>query len=735
MEIDGPMILHLKEMRCLVDRSAFSRAWDYVGYARTNKWLAILAAAFSGASYILLLILLALFVDLLVSRGEIPPYAHLTEPQRQQFQNDWNNLAPEERLQSLTALPHKASGFPRLTEPAEIGSTEQAIQWNAYVGWLLERRAGPDGASEYRERESANSIGSLAATRPAQLGALSLVVRSRDSFLGPTIAAFVRYNPWMWKPKLGNTPNRSFLAGLLMLACVVAILRAALVGLMHHCASRATLEAVTRMRRLLYHHTYRLGSLTVASTGPNEATSIFTRHVDAVHDGLYARLTVAVREPIKFLFLVIFALSVHFWLALAALCAAGLVWLVGRQTAVYFRRQGRAGARRAADQLALLEESLKMMRLVKGYLMDLFNQGRVERQLSEYSRAQLARFRGELIYRPLLIFLATLAAAWLLFVGGLLVLTGHIDVTCLIVLVTAIVSIYSPVEHWLSHRRTVRRAEEEAVAIFEFLDRRGEVGQVVGAEFLNAMSKRMEFDQVSLREPGSGRLLLDNVMMTIPAGKRVAIVGSDEASKHAFASLIPRFLDPSSGEIRIDGRNLRWVTLDSLRSQVALVMQDQIIFNDTIISNIGCGDPSFSVPQVIEASKLVHAHNFIQRLPYGYETVVGDLGHSLTPGERFRIGLARAVLRDPAIMIVEEPPEQLDDDTKKMLDDAYGRILPGRTVIFLPHRLSTLKNCDHVFVFDGGRLAAEGEHRDLLHSSELYRHLYYLEHYTLSEQS
>ncbi len=366
--------------------------------------------------------------------------------------------------------------------------------------------------------------------------------------------------------------------------------------------------------------------------------------------------------------------------------------------------------------------------------MEPFNQGRVERQLSEYEHAQLSRFRGELIYRPLLIFLGTLAGAGLLFVGGWMVLHDRLNAANLVVLSITMFAIYFPFDIWLAQRRLIRRAEESAVSLFDFLDRRGEVGQVVGAEFLKAMSKKLELDRVSLREPGTGGMLLDDLSLTIPAGHRVAIVGSDDAERHALISLIPRFLDPSSGEVRIDGKNVRWVTLDSLRSQTAVVSPRDLVFNDTVANNIGCGDPSFSVPQIIEAAKLVHAHNFIQRLPHGYETRIGDMGHSLTIGEQFRIALARAVLRDPAIVVIEEPGDALDDGTKKMLDDTYARILPERTVIFLPHRLSTLKSCDRIYVVYDGKLAAEGQHKELLQESELYRHLYYLQYYVLAEQ-
>jgi len=230
-----------------------------------------------------------------------------------------------------------------------------------------------------------------------------------------------------------------------------------------------------------------------------------------------------------------------------------------------------------------------------------------------------------------------------------------------------------------------------------------------------------------LRDAGSGRFLLHKLSLTIKAGQRVGLVGADELEKHALVYLIPRLLDPTSGEIRIDQYNLRWVTLDSLRAQIAIVLQHNLVFNDTVANNIGCGDASFNLPQIIEAAKVAHAHQFIQKLPHGYETFIGEMGHPLRNGEMYRIALARAILRDPALLILEEPVGPLDDDTKSLLDDTYARVLPGRTTIFLPHRLSTIRNCDRVFLLYNGRIEAAGEHRDLLAQHELYRHLQYLE--------
>jgi ATP-binding cassette subfamily B protein len=266
------------------------------------------------------------------------------------------------------------------------------------------------------------------------------------------------------------------------------------------------------------------------------------------------------------------------------------------------------------------------------------------------------------------------------------------------------------------------------VQLFKFLERRGEVGQVVGAEFLPPLTKQIEFDNVSLREPGSGRMLLEEVSLTIPAGQRVGLVGSDDLEKHALVYLIPRLLDPSAGEIRIDQHNLRWVTLDSLRAQMAIVLTHNLVFHDSVANNIGCGDTAYTLPQIIEAAKIAHAHHFIQKLPKGYETPIGELGHPLSVSEKYRIALARAILRDPALLIIEEPEATaLDDDTKNLLDDTMARVLPGRTAIFLPHRISTIRSCHRLFLLHKGRVVASGDHKELLSGNPLYRHLHYLE--------
>jgi ATP-binding cassette subfamily B protein len=742
-----------------VQRNAFLRAWRFLGYKPVAKWTALAASVVAGLLYVGLLCVLALFADLLVHRGEIPSLQSLPPARQAAYRGFWDKALDEnsdadereakiaDRRQRLLRLGTAEASADQLSRGtfASLSPGEQELAWRTHLYRILEQRVGTRAAELIVPPRGGETGGGadrlselISPPELADRGILSLIVRAHDwtfsSVYNPVLGWLARWNPWTWLTRSETRPNYLYyLTWLLIAAGLLAVLRALTMFVMHYAAAVATIEASHRLRRAVYHHTYRLGTLAFRALGPSEAVGIFTRQIEAVHDGLYVWLTTVIREPVKFALVLFFALALNTWLTLAFVVFALLVWVVGGQIAVYFRRQERLANRNAANQLGLLQESLMMMRLVKVYLMELFNQARVERQLAQYSAAQMLRYRGRAIYRPVLFFLGTLAALLLLYVAGLIVLSGRLGVARAITLATALVSLYWPVLHWLENRRFLRRSRQAAETLMSFLDRRGEVGQMVGAQFLPPMRERLEFVNVSLREPGTGRALLQGVSLTVDAGQRVALVGPEDMEKHALVYLIPRFLDPTGGEIRVDRHNLRWVTLDSLRAQVGMVLQHNLVFNDTVANNIGCGDASYQLPRVIEAAKIAHAHQFIQKLPQGYETPIGEQGHYLNAGQKFRIALARATLRDPAVFIIEEPSTLLDDDTKTLLDDTFARVLPGRTVIFLPHRVSTIRSCDRVFLLHNGQVEATGDHRQMLTQSELYRHLQYMEFNVFAE--
>jgi ATP-binding cassette, subfamily B, bacterial len=594
-------------------------------------------------------------------------------------------------------------------------------RWRAGAYLALRDRVGQAAADDYLPESAAGEHTDW--EHQPRLGILSLAVRERNRWTGKVVGGFAAWNRWTWEPGRASSPNSSYLTGLFLIALVIALVRGLLTNLVAYLAAAATLETTTRLRRAIFFHTYRLGSLAVRTSGPGEAASLVVRKVDAVGDALEAWLIAPYRHPLLFALLLVLILLVNFWLAASFLILALLVWAIGGQVAANFRREVRLGSMQNESAMALLQESTGLLRLVKCFQMERFNQNRMERQLAEAGRANWRRLRGEALIQPLLVAIALLAGPALAYLAARSVLAGEFTVAGLVVMAVALVALVAPVVGWLEAARKVRRGREAAAAIFEFLDRKGEAAEAADAEFLPPLTTRIEFRSVSLAETGTGQTLLDNVSFAIPAGAKVAIVGPNATEKHALVYLLPRFLDPTSGEIRIEDRNIKWVTHESLRAQVAVVMQDDLVFSDTAANNIGCGDPQFNLPQIIEAAKLAHAHQFIERLPYGYETQIGDLGHSLRPGERFRIALARALLRDPGILVLEEPVGPMDEDTLALLDDTLERIRHGRTIIFLANRLSTLRSADRIFLLRHGRLEASGNHRDLWQSSGLYRRL------------
>lgn len=713
---------------------AYARALGYLQSAGSAVWLAHLSAIAGCLVVIGLLGVLWLFIDYLAHRGRVPRFSELSFTQQQAVQALWLKAPPEKRQQWLEGTARPISSDSTLMEPGRgLTFSEAELVWPEMVYEMLNRRYGKDAVDIVFIPDDSDPSGMRMSA--GDHGLLSLAVRS-ELRSGPSLIPYITgWNRWAW----GHGPAEvtifpPYLAGMALMALFLGLAGAFFTILNREMAARAATDASSRLRRAVYHHTFRLGQLAIRALGPTEAVTILTRHIEALHDSFYSRLTVYFREPVMIGLLVAFALMTEPLLAVAFLLFVLVVYAVGVKLVNTFRRQSKLAAAVAGERLTIIRESLMMMRLVKTYLMDQFNQSRMERQLSRYGAVQRLRHRADAMAMPLLILLGGACALVLLYVGALMVLYGGLSLSGGGVMVATLLLLYPPLDHWLESRTVAKRGRESAEQVFAFLDRRSEVGQVPGAEFLAPMTQSLELVNVSLRDPGSKRNLLEDVSLTIPAGQRVGLVGPDELEKQALVYLIPRLLDPTAGEIRIDSRNLRWVTLDSLRAQVGLVMMHNLVFHDTVRNNIGCGDAAYTLPQIIEAAKMAHAHKFIQALPQGYETPIGELGHPLTMFEQYRIALARAILRDPALLIIEEPDADLDDEAKSLLDDTLARLLPERTAIFLPHRVSTLRSCSRIFLINKGKLVASGTHRELLAGNKLYRHLHYLEFNEVDER-
>ncbi len=551
-------------------------------------------------------------------------------------------------------------------------------------------------------------------------------VEAHHASPNPIHRAVARGLDWILRRSVLLRENLGALKALLalMLGLIVA---ASYAGLWRRAlATSAAGAIVSSLRHQIHRQIYRLGQSALPSEGAGPVVDLFARDVNDVRDGVVTEIDHAVRSPVLVVGLLVLGLLASWQVTIFLLALAGLVAFAVRPLTAGIRLEADAAARDSAVRLCLLQEDLAMLRTVRVYGMEGVDRQRFEHHLHQFQSDDAQRMRAEARSVPVLLLVIGTATTVAIGLLGYLLLNGALAPATAAILLFVSVAMIPPILSWQELRRALRQAGRSADAIFKFLERTPELKQAVGAQFLAPLKQRISLENVSLEGP-NGRNLLSGVSVEIPALSRTAILSLDESSKYALACLIPRLIDPKIGRVRMDGLDLRDVTLESLRAQVAMVLQADLVFNDTVFANIGLGDPSYGLPRIIQAAKLAHAHQLIQELPNGYDTPIGAFGHYLPVDALYRIALARASLHDPSIVVIEEPTEHLDEDVKSLIDDTIDRLAAGKTVIFLPHRLSTIRKCDRVVVLHNGRVEAHGTPREVHGQSKLYRHIQYVE--------
>jgi ATP-binding cassette, subfamily B, bacterial len=556
-------------------------------------------------------------------------------------------------------------------------------------------------------------------------GLLPIVVDNEKShsIMHKALGRFVKFTMRII-PTLRN--NRGALMTLLASGLGVFFVLSIVDSLRRSAIAGASLEAATSLRRQIHRQLYRLGQSSLPSEGTGSVMNLFTREVNDIREGLAADLDHRYRVPVLIAFLIVLSVSISGPTTLFLATLGILTWLVVRHLNRSAELASVVATRESAVQLCLLQEDFGLIRTVRVHGMENYDKQRFDEHLEKHREAEIRRIIHQKRISPASNLLICASITLALGLISWRVLLGNSSAASAFLLVMALIALIRPSLDWVAMRRAIRQATRSAEGVFAYLERKPELHQAGGANFLPPLKERISFENVSL-ENGSGRVLLDGLTVEIPARAKTSIMALDEEAKIALVCLIPRLIDPKVGRVRVDGVDVREVTLESVRSQVATVLQADLVFSDTILANIALGDTSYDLPRVIEAAKVAHAHNFIQDLPHGYDTVIGQLGHYLRPDEQYRIGLARAYLHDPSILIVEEPNVPLDDDTKHLIDDTLARLSQGRTLIVLPHRLSTIRSCNQIIVLQNGRIESVGQPRELQNESKLYRHLQYVQ--------
>ena len=376
--------------------------------------------------------------------------------------------------------------------------------------------------------------------------------------------------------------------------------------------------------------------------------------------------------------------------------------------------------------LARMAAGLRKTRIVTGFGMEQAEHDQFENNLTQY-RERCLHVRkqqnfGVWVHRILGLLLVPVPAAFLM---THIVRDGSIGVTAGLLIVGCLYFLSVAIGRFEDVQSLKSEGHVRATEVVSFINRVPLVSQAPGASFQEPMSRSLVFDQVVF-SPAQYPGLIQGLDLRISFGETIALLSLHHEAAFAVASMIPRFIDPDQGQILIDGRDIRVATLESLRAEAIMVGGNDSVFNATVLENITCGQTDITRQQALDAAKLVHADHFVRTLPKGYETVLGDYGLALDRGQVFRLSLARAIVRQPALLVIEEPNVMLDTATKAMLDDAYQRISGNRTVIFLPTRLSTVKKCSRIVLIHEGKIAVDGVHEQLVRSSEVYRHWEYV---------
>ncbi|MBB6144019.1 subfamily B ATP-binding cassette protein MsbA [Silvibacterium bohemicum] len=398
------------------------------------------------------------------------------------------------------------------------------------------------------------------------------------------------------------------------------------------------------------------------------------------------------------------------------------------------RKTTRKGQDKLAEIQNILHETITGNRIVKAFNMEFWELLRFRKAARKLFRANLSSVRAQAISSPLMDLIGAVAIALLLLLGRNAIRGQAMTEGIFFAFIVALFKMYDPVRRFAVYYNSFQQALGASQAIFDFMDDQDEVIEKKHPYQLKGFKESIRFENVGFNYGADeGGQVLHEINLEIPRGEMIALVGPSGAGKSTLVNLVPRFFDVTSGRVLVDGHDIRDVSLRSLREQIGKVTQETILFNDTVRNNIAYGQPDVPLSKVVDAAKAALAHEFILRMPEGYDTVIGEKGFRLSGGERQRLAIARAILKDAPILILDEATSALDSESESLVQTALNNLMSGRTSVVIAHRLSTVRRATRIAVLERGRITAIGSHEVLLQISPTYQKLYRLQFMNASD--
>ena len=450
--------------------------------------------------------------------------------------------------------------------------------------------------------------------------------------------------------------------------------------------------------------------------------SKITSDVGVVQFCITNTLQVAFREPFLIIGYTVMMVAISWELALFSVLFLPVVALIIGSIVKRLRHPARTSQQRIGELVSTLDESLSGIKVLKSYNATGYVKQKFYDLSEDLARLTLSMARRQQLASPMSEFLGISAVGVILVFGGSLVFKDALSPEGFIAFIAMFSQITRPVRTFIDQFSNINQGIAAGERIFSIIDAQSEIQDKPGAIELDGLKDKIEFRDIHFSYDGS-REVIEGISFEIKRGETVALVGPSGGGKSTLSELIPRFYDVKAGDILIDGVSVRDYTQDSLRAHMSVVAQDTVLFNDTIEGNIAMGKAGATHDEIVEAARIANADCFIQEAPEGYQTNIGDRGVKLSGGQRQRLSIARAVLKNPEILILDEATSALDTESEKLVQDALNKLLVGRTSVVIAHRLSTIHNADKIIVVDHGRVAEQGTHTELLAKGGIYAKL------------